>query len=65
MILFTKYGSRLIFKKNYFPKQNQYRDLENAIPRAPSTSQLVAVNDHDDDGKSYMLGNIDLLVLVC
>uniref|UniRef100_A0A0B7B1M9 Uncharacterized protein n=1 Tax=Arion vulgaris TaxID=1028688 RepID=A0A0B7B1M9_9EUPU len=27
----------------------QYRDLENAIPRVPSTSQLVAVNDHDDD----------------
>ncbi|GFR57478.1 Golgin subfamily A member 5 [Elysia marginata] len=32
----------------------QIRDLESAAPRAPSASQFVAVNDHDDDAKQRL-----------
>ncbi|XP_059159175.1 golgin subfamily A member 5-like [Physella acuta] len=29
--------------------EHQYRELENAMPRVATSSQLVATNDHDDD----------------
>ncbi|XP_013084244.2 golgin subfamily A member 5-like isoform X1 [Biomphalaria glabrata] len=34
--------------------EHQYRELENAAPRTTSTTQLVAVSDHDDEVKQRL-----------